>query len=115
MKATKLGKDEVAERLAQIHYKIEPGMLEIYRLRLPKKNAENHAQEPIKLLEVNEDTVPTGIMPLLFGPIPERGIHYTSVIVEVTPREFQQIKAKRLKLPNGWTMGPLIAKANGPD
>ena len=35
------------------------------------------------LLEVNGATVPTGVVPLHFGPAPARGVHHPSVVVEV--------------------------------
>ena len=47
------------------------------------------ADEPIKFLEVNAATVPTGVMPLQFGPVPASGIAFSSVIIEVTPDEFE--------------------------
>ena len=46
----------------------------------------------------------SGIMPLYFGPVPSSGIPYPSVIVEVTPDEFERIKVKELELPNGWAI-----------
>jgi hypothetical protein len=59
---------------------------------------------------VNENTVPSGIMPIQFGPYPAAGLHYSSVILEVTPDEFQKIQNQELKLPNGWKVGDLIPK-----
>jgi hypothetical protein len=56
-------------------------------------------------LEVNADTVPTGVVPLHFGPAPASGIPYPSVIVEVTPGEFDRIRARELPLPAGWEVG----------
>ena len=41
-------------------------------------------------------------MPLGFGPTPEAGIRFPSVIIEVTPDEFEKIEAKELPLPSGW-------------
>ena len=67
-------------------------------------------QQPIKLLEVNEATVAAGVMPLHFGPVPASGIPFASVIVEVTPIEFEKIKADELKLPDGWVLGQELPK-----
>jgi len=66
--------------------------------------------EPIKLLEVNKDTVSSGVMPLHFGPAPASGILFPSVIVEVTPEEFKRIKAKDLLLPSGWFLDAELPK-----
>jgi hypothetical protein len=96
-------KDEVAKNLAHKHYDIEPGITRIFKLR-DKPELEGLSSSPIKLLEINVDTVASGIMPLYFGPVPASGIPYPSVIVEVTPDEFERIKAQELKLPDGWTL-----------
>jgi hypothetical protein len=53
-----------------------------------------------------------GIMPLGFSPAPTYGIHYPSVIVEVTPDEYERIQAKELELPQGWTVSdPLTGRS----
>ncbi len=96
-------KDEVAKKLAHTHYDIEPGITRIFKLR-DKAERECLSSSPIKLLEINIDTAPSGIMPLYFGPVPGSGIPYASVIVEVTPDEFERIEAQELKLPEGWTI-----------
>ena len=73
----------------------------------------NHCQaRPIKLLEINIDTSPSGIMPLHFGPVPGSGIPYPSVIVEVTPDEFDRIRLQELKLPDGWTIDEEYPREN---
>ena len=102
-------KDEEAQKLATAHFEIEAGMTEIFRLQ-SSPDAELRPDEPIKLLEVNEFTVPLGIRPLQFGAAPDLGIHFPTVIVEVTPDEFQRILSKEWKLPNGWTVGERFAK-----
>lgn len=97
-------KDEVAQRLAARHYSIETGITQIFRVNSPGE-IESSAAEPIKLLEVSTTTPSTGIMPLGFGPAPTSGIPYPSVIIEVSPDEFDRIKAHDLQLPEGWTIG----------
>jgi hypothetical protein len=105
-------KDEVARILAHKHYDIEPGITRIFKLR-DKPEFESLAGAPIKLLEINADTAPAGIMPLHFGPVPGSGISYPSVIVEVTPDEFERIQSRELKLPDGWTIGEEYPKGDG--
>jgi len=102
-------KDEVANDLARKHYEIEEGVIQIVRIR-GSAEAEADPAEPIKLLEVNENTVPAGVMPLHFGPVPASGIDYPSVIVEVTPDEFRKIQAHELELPAGWKLGDVIPR-----
>ncbi len=101
-------KQEAARKLAQAHYLVEEGLVGVFRI---VSKAETDA-EPIKLLEVNRDTVPTGIMPLGFDAAPERGIPYPSVIVEVTPEEYRQIQSAVLRLPNGWQIAEEIPNEN---
>jgi hypothetical protein len=42
--------------------------------------------------------------------MPSAGIHYPSIIVEVTPEEFDRIQSQELKLPAGWTLGEPISR-----
>ncbi len=96
-------KDQVAARLAETHYILESGIRHIFRIR--SDATEDGAAEPIKLLEVNADTVPSGILPVYFGPREEGGIPYATVIVDVTPAEFDRLQAHDLALPDGWRVG----------
>src|SRR5262245_48800053 len=102
-------KSEVARLLAEQHYEIEPGLQGIFCL-MRTDGAEESPNEPIKLLEVNANTIPAGILPLHFGPSPSQGITYASIIVEVTPDEFEQVRIGALKLPNNWEIGSEIHK-----
>lgn len=93
-------KVETARNLAQQHYEIEPEMVTIFRLEQPGETD----RDPIKLLEVNRETVAAGIMPLGFPPSPAHGERYGTVIVEITPNEFEQLRSGTLTLPHGWRM-----------
>ena len=99
----------VAKRLAEAHYALDPGIELIVELKADAKR-ERATDEPIKLLEVNRSTVPTGIQPLFFGPHRASGIMYPSVIIEVTPNQYQDILKDRAELPNGWQIGSKFAK-----
>jgi hypothetical protein len=101
--------DDEAKTLAEKHYVIEVGVSDIIQLR-PESTSDNGHEKKIGLLEVNLNTVPSGIMPIEFGPAPASGIHYPSVIIEVTPDEFEQIKSKQLPLPLGWSLGDSIPR-----
>lgn len=102
-------KDEVANRLAQKHYELEDGLTQIYRVT-GAVDVEIRPTEPIKLLEVNQNTVPSGILPIQFDAAPQSGIDYPALIIEVTPEEFQRIRNKDLSLPRGWTLGDEIPR-----
>jgi hypothetical protein len=105
-------KDAEAVALAQKHYQVETGLTHVFRIT-GAAEVEARPMEPIKLLEVNENTVPSGILPLQFGPSPASGLHYPCVIMEVTPDEYQKIQSAELRLPNGWQIGDLIPKPFG--
>lgn len=100
-------RDDEARRLAAAHYHVETGIKQIFRI-LASAEVEPRTDEPIKLLEVNENTIPAGIVPLQFGPAPAMDFHFPSIIVEVTPDEFEQIHRQELPLPAGWTVGQLL-------
>lgn len=97
-------KEAVAQRLAEAHYGIEPGIELIVRM-VSSVDREADPEEPIKLLEVNPNTVASGIHPLFFGPHVTSGIFYPSVIVEITPEEYGQVQRRPDSLPNGWKLG----------
>ena len=102
-------KDQEAADLAGKHYQIETGLTQVFRI-LGSTDAEVRPNEPIKLLEVNENTVPSGIMPIGFGPHPASGLHYPSIIVEVTPEEYLKIDSQEWQLPHDWRVGELIPR-----
>jgi len=91
---------EEAKRLAQIHY--ESGSTSQVYIATSSTGGQENPEDPIKLIEVNDDTLPSGIVPLQFGPLPNLGITHVSTIIEVTGEEFQQIESGELQLPPGW-------------
>ena len=95
------GKDQEALKLASAHYDVEPGMLQIFRIR-GAAAAESAHEEPIKLLEVNENTIAAGIMPLQFAALPDHGIFHSCISVEVTPDECESSHNCEVGLPNWW-------------
>ena len=94
-------RDEAALILAASHKEIEPGIEAIYRVRTAHENDEDY-REPVKLLEVTTYTFPAGIQPVIFRAC--GGIPYPSMVVEVTPDEYEQIGRGELPLPDEWTL-----------
>jgi len=86
--------------LAQAHRGLDSGITHIFRVIAPGQ--ESATAEPIKLLEVNQNTTESGILPVFFSAHPATGLHYPSIIVEVHPSEWLQMQAGQLTLPNGW-------------
>ncbi|MBS1813940.1 MAG: hypothetical protein JSS87_03585 [Acidobacteria bacterium] len=101
-------KFEAAQRLAKLHFDYDPGVQHVYMLTSPKDAEES---EPIKLLEVVEGTFEAGVYPIHFKADPEHGINFGSVIVEVSPKEFSEM---RVQVPpefeaNMWQIGTELA------
>ncbi|MFO0949177.1 MAG: hypothetical protein U1D30_25245 [Planctomycetota bacterium] len=109
-------KEEVAKRIVNTHFNVEPGITRIFEL-VDDPNSENPTDVPLKFLEINADAPPSvgPLTPLYFSAVPGSGIHYPSAILEITPDEFQKIIANQLELPNGWRIGNEYQKdpANG--
>jgi hypothetical protein len=93
-------KEDVARRLIDWHFQVEPELKAIYRIVVQNEDAPG---EPIKLLEVNGATVETGrVDAFAFGPAED--ITYPSVVAEVTPQEFERVRRKEIPLPAGWSL-----------
>jgi len=105
-------KETVARRLADSHFAIDRGVRQIFLLVRPDVE-EDLPDEPIKLLEVNTDTLPAGIVPVYFGPHFSSGIDYPAVVVDVTPAEFELIRHGKLPLPDGWKLGEELLPSSG--
>jgi hypothetical protein len=97
-------KSEIARTLADAHRKFDRGITRIVRV---VGDREDDPAEPVKLLEVNPDTSPSGIVPIAFGPEPPE-IPFPSVIIEVTEREYENLRQGVLNLPEGWHPGDTL-------
>ncbi len=97
-------KGAVARILADAHRKFEPAISRIFRVIADEEPA---PYEPVKLLEVNPETSPSGIVPIAFGPDPPL-IPFPSIVIEVTEDEFESIRTGKLPLPDGWRLGDLL-------
>lgn len=86
--------------LADAHRRVEPAISRIIRVVGEREQDEG---DPVKLLEVNPDTSPSGIVPIAFGPDPPR-TPFSLVVIEVTETEFEQIRKGDLPLPSGWRL-----------
>ena len=102
-------RDEAARHLAELHFNVDPSTTAIYRV--VSTDEDSRFQEPIKLLVVNEYTFPMeGIWPLGFDPTPASG-NYPTILMEITPRQFLQLKANELQLPQEWKLAENITPA----
>jgi hypothetical protein len=93
-------KDAAAEALITVHFEVEPGLRSVYRI-LSEREAE--PDEPIKLLEVNENTIETGrVEPFGFAATSDSS--YACVIAEVSPDELEQLQRKLIPMPSNWSL-----------
>jgi len=99
----KITKRETANILAKAHFEIEPFLKKIFLL---EPINEQEPDEPIKLLEIVDGTLERGLEPISFSSDPERGINYPSIIIEISPKEYQNVCEGKLNLNDrGWKIG----------
>ena len=95
-----LSRHAAARLLIDWHFRVEPELREVY---LIAPDEESTQDEPIRLLEVNDATFPTGtIEAFVFSPTDE--IPFKTAIAEITPEEFEFYKANPGALPEGWDL-----------
>ncbi|MBZ5567282.1 MAG: hypothetical protein LAN64_05455 [Acidobacteriia bacterium] len=100
MKKSKL---ETAESLAKAHFGVEPNLK---RIHLIEPVDDQNPEDPIKLLEVVEGTIERGIEPVAFTADPAHGIEYPSIVIEISPTEYEAMRAGKLGFGNHrWTIG----------
>ncbi len=107
-------KAEEARHAAQVHFQVDSGLIDAYRLVAPGER-EAEPTEPVKLLEVNRETVELGLCPVYFSADPRNGARYSLVVIEVTPNEFTEDLPAQIEREFGWTLGERIElpKRNG--
>lgn len=105
-----LTKEEAAIELAEYDYQVDEATHAVYRILAVD---EDDPDEPLKLLKVNADTPPMGVLPMHFPPNVANGIPFPYELVVVTPQEFERIHSADLRFPDDWLIGPLIQRPNG--
>ncbi len=101
-------KIKYAKKLSSIHANLEDTISGIAYIQ---SGSEENPDEPIKLLEINSATAPSGFFPVVFGP--SEKIPYKSTLVELTPKEAQELEKGNLRdWPKDWQIGEWIYKKN---
>jgi hypothetical protein len=95
-------KDETAQSLADSHFALDDGVRRIFRIL---ESDEGNDLRPVKLLEVSATTTEAGISPVGFSADPARNVFYSSVIIEVSPKEIESLQRGKLQLPYDWRLG----------
>jgi len=87
---------DVARELAEAHRAEDPETDEVYLAT---------AEDEVRLVEVSRSVGPTKgdkLLPFRFVQRPDLGVPYDSVVVLVSPGEWESVRAGRLSLPVGW-------------
>ncbi len=88
---------DVARELAIAHREYDPATTTIKLF--PSIDRE------IRLLEVSSASPTTGeVLPFRFGADAAQGIDYPSVVIVLSPREWEDVKSHDLPLPTGWSL-----------
>jgi len=94
-------KEQTAQALANAHFALDEDLTHIFRVIEPD---EINPLRPVKLLEICSSTPEMGISPVGFNADPARGIFHPSVIIEVSPAEYDRLQRGELTLPHKWTI-----------
>jgi hypothetical protein len=65
----------------------------------------NAQQDQIRLLEVSSEAPTTGeVLSFAFASDPASGVDYPSIVILLSPEEWQQVQRGKLSLPPGWDL-----------
>lgn len=88
--------DQVAKELADAHRRADPDTVAVYWAPDPEGRE-------IRLVEISGSVGETGeVLPYRFGPRVTQGVPYPSVLILLSPAEWEKVKSGELKLPEGW-------------
>ncbi len=91
-------KERIVHQLAHDHFEAEPTLERVIWLRGEEPDGEIH------LLHVDSSAIPADATgPAIFRFTPTADVPYALRLAQVTPDEWEAIKAGSLALPNGWT------------
>lgn len=92
---------EVAKELAKAHREEDPATTAIYLSEAPGE---------VRLIEVSGSVGSAGpkeVLPFRFAERPDQGIDYPSVVILLSPQEWEAVHRGELSLPQGWDMNAL--------
>jgi|GEM_PF-3243140 len=103
-------REEAARLMAELQANLNP-TIHVYRVYSSDSEAEQSESEPLKLLYVNEFTYPSDeIWPLGFAPTAASG-NLPTIIMDITPQQFDQLQVGTLRLPRDWRLGEDLTPA----
>jgi hypothetical protein len=88
---------QVAEDLARAHRAEDPETQEVYLAPGSESSAE------VRLVEISGSLGGSGeVLPFRFAPRDDLDIPYASVVVLLSPDDWQRVQNGELQLPDGW-------------
>ena len=109
MPATQFNRDSMAGWYAREHLKTDPGIVSVHYL--PK----NAGEREIRLIEVNNlmgDRNDEALEPIDFGVDTGMDTAHKLLVLDVTPRQWERIRAGELSLPGNWSLDDAVAFEN---
>ena len=99
---------EAARRLATSHRDVDTAVEQVFLL---ESDFDDDSTQPIRLLEVVDGTIERGIEPVGFPAMRDKGIPFSSVIVEISPREYEALRREPFLAfrSEKWTIGTQLA------
>lgn len=91
-------KEEAARELIARHFRGEPALRRIYWIVTA---ADDSDDEPIKLLEVNQNA-PSEAQLEFFNFPPSEHFPYRSLVAEISPAQMERVRDGSILLPDGW-------------
>ena len=86
--------DDVAHELAAAHRREDPSTQAVYFLR---------SEDEVRLVEISRSADSGGeILPFRFGPNLDEGVPYPSVLVLLSPEDWDRVLLGDLRLSEGW-------------
>lgn len=88
--------EEVVRRMAREHFDIEDDVERIIWFKDDEK-------KEIHLLEINRESPPEDLV-LTFYHAPTEEFPLPAIVGDITPEEWEKVKAGLIKLPAGWSL-----------
>lgn len=105
MPATQFDRDSMARWYAKQHLKTDPGIDSVYYL--PK----NAGEREIRFIEINHligDRGDDALEPIDFGVDIGMETAHKLFVLDVTPEQWDRIRANKLALPSNWSLDDAI-------
>lgn len=109
MPITQFDRDSVVRWYATAHLKTDPGIVAVYHL--PR----NAGEREIRFIEINEligDRNDDALEPIDFGVDMGTDNAHKLFVLDVTPKQWERIEARKLQLPGDWSLDGAIELRN---